>query len=150
MKAFSLEKLTSLSSGCMDLLPAGKLPTDPGERADTWISIGRFDAIQTYRLKLDGQNLFEAIQKNSEQIWGRCNADVYAHALVLISTQPTNVDETFWNSPSWFLSVSRIHFCDSVASTETFNPCFKERRTGNSVRLSFFMHYVMFDAGVWC
>ena len=115
-----LEKLTSLSSGCMDLLPAGKLPTDPGERADTWISIGRFDAIQTYRLKLDGQNLFEAIQKNSEQIWGRCNADVYAHALVLISTQPTNVDETFWNSPSWFLSVSRIHFCDSVASTETF------------------------------
>lgn len=104
----------------MDSLPDGNKLTGPGERVDTWISIGRFDAIQTYRLNLGGQNLFEAIQKNSEQVWDCCNPDVYAHALVLISTQSPNSENLFWDSQSWFLSVSRIHFRDSVASQDTF------------------------------
>lgn len=115
-----LEKMTSLSSDCMDLLPDSSKLTNSGERVDTWISIGRFDAIQTYQLKLGEQNIFEAIQENSEQVWDCCNADVYAHALVLISAESPSSEKPFWDSQSWFLSVSRIHFRDSAASTDTF------------------------------
>lgn len=104
----------------MDLLPDSSKLTNSGERVDTWISIGRFDAIQTYQLKLGEQNIFEAIQENSEQVWDCCNADVYAHALVLISAESPSSEKPFWDSQSWFLSVSRIHFRDSAASTDTF------------------------------
>ena len=105
----------------MNLLPKGDMLTSSNELVSTWISIGRFDAIQTYRLDIDNQNLFEAIQKNGQRVWNCCNTEIYTHALVLISTKPLGSDESFWRNQSWFLSVSRIHFKDSIASADTFS-----------------------------
>ncbi|MEY8388919.1 hypothetical protein AALC17_16840 [Oscillospiraceae bacterium 38-13] len=112
-----LEKIGALRSGCFEEC------LTPTENRETWITLGHFDAMHTYELNLENQNLFQAIHQNNARISTIQRDDRYFYSLYLLSPE----DNDFLcekNTP--FLAIAKLHFAESVNINQAYSDLLKD------------------------
>lgn len=100
LRVILLERMSKLKTGCFDTPKMF-----PQETLGPWLALGHFDAIYTYGLGTE-QNIFSAFGDSSSQVSMYNDDRRYFHPLHLISERD---DTLFWDTPSWYLSIARIH-----------------------------------------
>lgn len=80
-----------------------------------WVTLGHFDAMYSYALNVEGQNVFTAIRENNYIIAKEINESNYYHPLYLLSNEN---DSEFWKKSTWFMAVTRIHFKSSILDSK--------------------------------
>lgn len=82
-------------------------PLDTNE----WIALGHFDSMCSYAIETEN-SIFDQIALEQKKILDGNNSDsIYVHPLYLLRE---NEDKTIWDAKVPFLSISRIHFSESI------------------------------------
>ncbi len=108
LRVILLEKIASMDKDCFTQGPAlSKSSRGP------WITLGHFDAMYTYRLRVDGDRIFQAINENNRAIAARNSGERYYHPLYVLTDQDRK-DQEFWRGDTWCMAAARIHYAPSA------------------------------------
>lgn len=109
-----LEKVALLHKGCFDGTPVQKKVKNID---GTWLTLGHFDAMYTYKIDSKKENIFQTIYENNKRIRGCCDGSYYYHPLYLIpekGAKEQKADRKFWEREAYFFAAVRIHFAESI------------------------------------
>lgn len=111
IRVILLEKKSSLKQGCFDDKPKYKDESIDGP----WIALGHFDAIYTFKLGNDKDDVFKNIERTNTEIIPSLSDTVssYYYPLYLIEKEGDD-DRELWEREDPYIAVVRIHFSESV------------------------------------